>query len=695
MMKIILASAALAVSLPFGAAACCYYVDPDTVVNWNDPDSFLRAAAHPRWDSLVALADSSLDEFDAQIAELAEGRAGGGENGSAPGGGFVMPRGLDSGKLAGYIAFRKNFMRACDAAGKGGKPLADSIVMGIPGWLEGEFRLYDEGAIRYRCGDYGGALAAFDRLLALPAGERPLRTVAAEYMRGRALYKSGRPADAREAYARCRKAALSGGFKDPENLAFESAGFEAQVDILEGKYARAVRTYFSIYKATGRDLGLRVAVSRAAQTDRGLENLASDPLASAFAACHFAASRESPARWIKIAGGRRAGFAHFGGLLALSAYNSGDYESARAALELSAGEDPMARWVESKFLIMDGDYKAASEIISKLVRGNLGDIGRICGDSGGSGVAAKVASEYGVLKFSEEDFAAALDCFVEAGNFEGAMFIAEIAMDAESLRRYCDSRSGDTRPLMRQVRWSLVLRMLKDGAAPGEILAYPDAAPRSDSWLGFDGRASGLAARIAGLREVAKNPSEDRRKRILANWEIFEIYDRLGTEVFAECYEPRWFPGERGGRHSERPLEYLNEPDCDAVYPTPAAGRLAEFSKGRIGAAWERFVPEKFFAHRAFDAGLAAAELMPDSKECRELAAQMYILAGNLMKVRNPQRADIAYKALVLKCGETRAGKIADIKRWFPPASRYAHSVLESLEGLWPDAAAELAGAGS
>jgi len=49
-----------------------------------------------------------------------------------------------------------------------------------------------------------------------------------------------------------------------------------------------------------------------------------------------------------------------------------------------------------------------------------------------------------------------------------------------------------------------------------------------------------------------------------------------------------------------------------------------------------------------------------------EETASVLCVAGSWLKGRDPQTADLFYKALVRRCGRTAMGAEADRKRWFP-----------------------------
>ena len=75
--------------------------------------------------------------------------------------------------------------------------------------------------------------------------------------------------------------------------------------------------------------------------------------------------------------------------------------------------------------------------------------------------------------------------------------------------------------------------------------------------------------------------------------------------------------------------------------------------------------PDERFHYRYTAASLAweAARLMPNNSDD---TARVLCIAGSWLKHRDPQAADLFYKALVRRCRKTALGAEADRLRWFP-----------------------------
>jgi hypothetical protein len=85
--------------------------------------------------------------------------------------------------------------------------------------------------------------------------------------------------------------------------------------------------------------------------------------------------------------------------------------------------------------------------------------------------------------------------------------------------------------------------------------------------------------------------------------------------------------------------------------------------------------PQKRFhyRHRAAELGWWAASLMPNDSD---KTAHILNTAGGWLKNRAPQEANRFYQALVIRCGNTRLGKQAAARNWFPEEK--AETVVES-----------------
>ena len=125
----------------------------------------------------------------------------------------------------------------------------------------------------------------------------------------------------------------------------------------------------------------------------------------------------------------------------------------------------------------------------------------------------------------------------------------------------------------------------------------------------------------------------------------------IGTEV-----EPDWHV--HGGNFEEGVTA--------AARATNEAAKVLVASEDELQrAARHKTDPEERFHYRYQAASLAweAAKLMPDNSDD---TARVLWTAGGWLKNRDPQTADIYYKALVRRNRKTAIGMEADRIRWFP-----------------------------
>lgn len=116
--------------------------------------------------------------------------------------------------------------------------------------LPTEIRFYVAGAVAFATGDHQLAVEYFDKLLALPADQRPLRSTWAAYSLGRTWFamssESGDAIEAlersREAFRQTRQMSIDG-FSDPLELGVASLGEEARALRTAGDWSGAIELY--------------------------------------------------------------------------------------------------------------------------------------------------------------------------------------------------------------------------------------------------------------------------------------------------------------------------------------------------------------------------------------------------------------------------------------------------------------------
>ncbi len=561
----------------------------------------------------------------------------------------------------------------------------------LPEDVPREFLLYLRGAAAWHDGEYAAARDAWTAVLQLPERDRRFRSTWAAFMLGRSWQESD-PARAAAWYSETRRLARAG-FADSASLAVASLGWEAQIYFKAREFSEALFLYLDQYAAGSKRTSVTslAAVARAVATAGKEERLAvaRHPLLRRVVTAWIAADRQAraasepssgadasiPECWletIEVLGVAEVPLAEE---LAVLAYQAGQWKTAARWVDLS-GDSPEAEWIHAKLLLRDGHLQEAAEVMSRVVKrlplqpppAVPGEPAAFAGslDASLDRVPARreVLGELGVLRLSRGDFEQALDALLRSGFWQDAAYLAERVLSAEALKAYVDrewpenttpaagtpSEDGDTTNpdlteagQFRKIRYLLARRLTRlnrgreaAGYYPGE---WRHAHQRLMEWL-REG-------------EDPQRPNAERSEAWLkAAWLVrTNGLELLGTEV-----APDWaiWDGnfEVGPTHAGRAAL-----PAKLLLPTPG-----EQSRAATHAA----DPEKRFHYRYHAALLAwqAAALLPDDDAS---TARALYWGGSWLKDRDPETADIFYKALVRRCRGTELGAAADRRRWFPP----------------------------
>jgi hypothetical protein len=251
--------------------------------------------------------------------------------------------------------------------------------------LPAEIRLYVAGAVAFATGDHQLAVEYFDKLLALPADQRPLRSTWAAYSLGRTWFaissESGDAVDALEqslaAFRQVRQMSIDG-LSDPLELGVASLGEEARVLRTAGNWSGAIE----LYEAQNLH-GSGVGYTSLKQLMNELAELPEAELAELFQ--HKAvqqlvtASLVSREGWsygdeppnekklVKLLQNSTRGSLENADRLAAMSYQQGDYAGAKAFL-VNAGDGGLAWWLRAKLAVRDGDRTAAAQAYSKAAQ---------------------------------------------------------------------------------------------------------------------------------------------------------------------------------------------------------------------------------------------------------------------------------------------------------------------------------------
>ncbi|HSF39583.1 MAG TPA: hypothetical protein VLT87_07300, partial [Thermoanaerobaculia bacterium] len=321
----------------------------------------------------------------------------------------------------------------------------------VPQGLPGEFADYEAGALAYHEGRLDAARAAWEKLLAQPAGERRYRTTWAAYMLGRAQVESD-PAAAVKWFAKTRE--LSGqGFADPLGLAAASLGWEARAEMKRGRHDVALKLYGEQAKAGDPQAfeSLRRAARATLENPETARRMARSPEARPIVTAYVLSDwtrvdydgpldPEKARTWLAAVKAEKLTKVEHADQLAWAAYRAGDFAAASEWLKRADTDAPMARWIRAKLLMRDGKLAEAEALLAQaapaLDENPMGDEDRWLSYENGVQPAGRprALGELGVVRLAQKEYAPALDALLRAGYWTDAAYVAERVLTVEELK---------------------------------------------------------------------------------------------------------------------------------------------------------------------------------------------------------------------------------------------------------------------
>ena len=282
-----------------------------------------------------------------------------------------------------------------------------------------EFELYQRAVLDLRAYDLAAAEAGFEAILALPSEERRYRGVWAAYM-----LPMARPEDASDAvraadYARVRE------LEGVDTLGLRAASYRQEAVYAEP--ARALTACIE-YRAAG---GTRFCQDLHAYAEQALAEdrhaAAADPIAARAISAYLTAHPDRADVWLdtadELAGSDR---------LAWAAYQRADVE--RAAAWADRSDEPMARWIEAKLAVREGDLDAAVSAMEQASAGLLVEApeNAWCPHHGHDPVKA-AHIELGILLVTVERYDEAVLAFLDGGDWLDAAWVSERLLTPDEL----------------------------------------------------------------------------------------------------------------------------------------------------------------------------------------------------------------------------------------------------------------------
>ncbi len=596
---------------------------------------------------------------------------------------------------------------------------AVQVVPGLPPEIGDYFR----GSVAWHQEHTNEARAIWSALLARPAAERHFRSTWAAYMLGRSA-NSNKWDQALQSFQQVRSLATEG-FADTLGLAAASLGWEARIHLQRNQFEAAIELYLQQYATRDWTAGesLRVTAAKAFHSDGApLSELARNPHTRAVLTAyvltrddrgmHLAPGPQAPVRaWlaaVEAAGVRDVGSAE---QLALAAYQNDDMETAQRWINRAA-RSPTAQWLEAKLLLREGKVDRAAKLLASVVdafpiepattnarpKTTFADSLEMdfpYNDPAQQTVAIQVRAELGALRLTRREYLESLDALLRTGYWLDAAYVGERVLTIEELQAYVDQQwpagdAGQSSPatanpsepphpetdgvtppppgelapelLRERIRYLLGRRLTRLSRGAEAAPYFPPAyRPRQQALL--------------QALDTGRDPALSADARAASLFAAAQIARHEGMELFGTECAPDWHY--TGGN-----FEFELTPQDRATNTTtraliPSADELRRYAASGPD-------PNTRFHYRYQAAFLAyeAAGLMPDNSPATAL---VLCTAGSWLKARDPQTADIFYKALVRRCRKTALGAEADRKRWFPELDANGEVIKPSAVGIPPD----------
>ncbi|MGX1182925.1 tetratricopeptide (TPR) repeat protein [Pseudomonas sp. F-14 TE3623] len=342
--------------------------------------------------------------------------------------------------------------------------------------LPTEHMFYLAGAVAFNAGDHGLAAEYFQKVLALPADQRALRSTWAAYSLGRALFAMSSEAGAgpdllaqsRKAFEQTRQLSIDG-FSDPLELGVASLGEEARVARTAGDWDSAIELYATQNlhgSAVGySSLKLLMADLMAMPDDqlavllkgKAVQQLVTASLISRLG-WSFGDQPPSEQKLIKLLQNSTRGSLDNADRLAAMNYQQGDYASAKAFLE-QAGDGGLAWWLRAKLALRDGDKSAAAAAYAKAAQAfpqneSWGERRTPDWDYETVQPKCRVDGESAILALQRGDYLQAFDQLYRSQNiyWYDAATVAERVLTLDELKQYVDTQVPAPPPLTQQDR---------------------------------------------------------------------------------------------------------------------------------------------------------------------------------------------------------------------------------------------------
>jgi hypothetical protein len=596
------------------------------------------------------------------------------------------------------------------------------VPQATPG-LPSEFADYLRGSVAWHQGNLKAARQAWSALLNRPPKERRYKSVWAAFMLGKSWEEENRRL-ACEYFQKTRYLATNG-FADTLGLAASSLGWEARCNLLEGKLDKAIDLYLEQADSgePSAVVSLRLTARSALNEDyHQLPSLAAKPHAQRVITAYVisggfrnhpidvdgpvkdrfinlvdkAATKttmvptpkanwhhfERPALlWLAALEKAQVKDAEAAEQIALAAYQAGEMDTAQRWLE-RCRSTPVVQWLQAKLHLRNGKINEAIVLLAHLCRSfpvvaretNLTGPRQLLdslyinkGEYYNISVPEELRGELAVFRLARRQYVESLDLLMRSSFWADAAYVAERVLTVEELKAYVDLKwpsaavevvatnepfttqwDGPEQPANRlspsaKIRYLLARRLARADRF-AEARGYFPA-----EWVSF------FDDLVAALH-VTTQQSATAEQRAQAYYAAALLTRKRGLELVGTELEPDWRLYDGNYQGTLTVTERESQQNSNVLFAT-----VDELNRSKQHSP----EPNQRFHYRYIAASLAwkAAELMPNNTD---ETARVLWQAGTWLKNRDPEAADVFYKALVRRCRKTALGAEADRLRWFP-----------------------------
>jgi len=666
-----------------------------------------------------------------------------------------VPEAMIEERLKHYTEVRQALLTGLEVVGRTGFPTGAAAAISVPlrpleKDFPGDVADYVEGARLHAIGRTEEARALWKGILERPAAEKRLRGIWAAWMLAKT---SADPEESLLWYERVDREEKEGAI-DLLHLAAAAKSWRAPA---AGNPVAVLRLFYDAFRSgkEGAALDIRNVTARILDEKDAsvLKAAASDPVLRRLLNLHLQALLDGPKQndrmeeesepeageekendsplpspeWLAALTANASLPLADGSRLAWALYGAGRYDEAAHWLEISAKDEPLARWLQAKFDLRGGNLEAARRNLAAAVHawsadadwkpGNpyLESMWADAGEERLQGFQGRLLADTGMVALAADDVSAATFALAEGGYDEDSAYLAERVLSTEELVKLVRDKASawETSPVKPSSDEEEDYYRTDDSNAVDPATSLDGDAIGNYSWhitaknrlryevarrLAREGRLDEAAEfmppalkllfdHYRQLQSARASGRYSGEALVAITWRLARLHRYWGAELFSTDsfpdggvhgwnFEATDFSDIRSHRNGwtmewTEQLEIKDaEVEADRAIPLVLESEIERVKQHPLPNT-NRF----HYRYVAADLAMKAAESLPDN---HPQLAPLYNTAGLWLAARDPQAADPLYQAMVKRCKETPMGQAADKKRWFIGDAE----TLQELPGL-------------